>query len=248
MIFQISVFLYWILTTTIYFNIPELDTLYEYSLEAAIGILCVCIASSSNSTTYQRSMRLLLTLHFIYACTATALFGDAPQFVLMLESMALTSLMYFIIKRPEFSTGTINRNNIQLAFYKGRKGSLLMNIAELFGLPVKCMYILSGSSILRPEKGVSHFVFEESSSKANSIRNSANYYIHDTGIKHTKSFSDKMRAQHGKEVRKLFFRVRCIEGIKDILYDIKEEYEPNSIFHNIPSMYLKHVLGIRRKN
>jgi hypothetical protein len=191
-----------------------------------------------------RSLVILMALSGIFSDIMDLFAGHVGSLFLLIESAMFFSMAGFVMFRHEPKTPRTITNeriydkNILLAFYKGDKGSFIMHLFELFGCPVKSMCIVAGDKALVLRLGKRGFHFSDS---IGILKNNDKYIIVDTGKEITVEFLKKMADHHNDNDNKLGFRIRCIEGVSDLLKDIGPEFKPTSILDNIPSNYLKKV-------
>lgn len=110
---------------------------------------------------------------------------------------------------------------------------------ELFGIPVKSMCVVSGDKALMLKRNQSGFTVCDTKVL---LKNKNDYLIVDTGVRSTDSFTHKLMEYEGVGAKKLGMRIRCIEGVSDLLKSIDKRYAPTSIWHNVPSLYLEKIL------
>ena len=189
------------------------------------------------------SLYLYCILHSAYTIIASGLFIDVSSIYYASENAFFMSYFMYLCLRPEISTAkTINTDNIILAFYKGTKGSLLMNIGSLFGLDVKSMCLIAGDNCLRLKKNKKVFVV---TTNVKGILEDDNYLKIDTGVPVTKKFITQLRDYANVKAGVGIFRCRCIEAVHNLLGLIGEEWRPKNKLEWIPSVYLKRCLNIR---
>ncbi len=217
------------------------DQYYEIALKIGefIQYTCifVCIGSYVLNPSYRKGS-LLLFLAFLeyYGFIGDRIFHNTNATYYLLESLVFLIFGMYITFHPKRKTAkTIDHNNILLAFYKGKKGSLIMRVSSLFGYNVKSMCILAGENALYLKSNKPGFIF------GNSLkihRKSDDYTIVDTGKPYTEEFIREMKKHHNAIATKGKFRVRCIDGVSDLLGMIGEEFKPKSY---IPSVYLRKI-------
>lgn len=179
-----------------------------------------------------------MVVYNLYSLIADIIFYEIYAIYYLLESLTFFSWAIWIMLRPEYRTAkTINHDNILLAFYKGEKGSLIMNFFELFGLPVKSMCIVAGDKALALKSNKETFQIIDSK---NIFRKQDDYVTVDTGIRNTNKFVEAMKEYSTTPARKGFLRIRCIEGVSPLLEMIGPEFKP-SLIDNIPSVYMRKV-------
>jgi len=173
----------------------------------------------------------------LYAVIMDALFNEVTAWFYLLESLAFFTWSIIIMVRYERQTlPDIDHNNILLAFYKGEKGSFIMRFFELFGISVKSMSIIAGDKCLVLKSNKDGFQF---GCNKGLLKKQDRYLMIDTGKKATPEFIKKMKSNENKPAKLFGFRIRCIEGVSDLLEDIGEEFKPTSVLDNNPSHYIK---------
>ncbi len=182
---------------------------------------------------------MAMVLYGIYAIFIDIIFPEVmSSLYYALESLVFIIWASWLMFRPEISTAkTINKKNILLAFYKGDKGSFIMNFFELVGLPVKSMCIIAGDKALYLKSNKGTFEF---GSSEKIYRKSDDYVIIDTGKPYTKSYVEKMKKHENIVASKGMLRIRCIEAVSGLLSMIGSRYKPNTY---IPSLYLKAIIS-----
>lgn len=226
------------------------DFYYEWGF--TVRNFAFALIAFSINTPRAKDIFLLIVLYGLFTNIHQVIFGLVDSKYYLIESIVFLLWTMALMLRTHFSTsktllsvlkkhdedGT-NYDNILLFFYRGEKGSFIMHLSSLFGLDVKSMAIGAGEKCLMLKSSKGGFVFADIKII---LKNKENYLIVDTGKKVTPEFIAKMENKNNKPA-KLFglFRVRCIEGVHDLLSDIGPEYEPTSIFDNDPGIYLKKV-------
>lgn len=227
------------------FNDIMYEPFYYYGGTVQDLVFCIFIVTYFTIQTRRaKSLVILMASSHIISSTLDLLTGYVGSVFLLIETAIFFSLASFVMFRHEPKTPCTITNeriydkNILLAFYKGDKGSFIMHLFELFGCPVKSMCIVAGDKALVLRLGKRGFHFSDS---IGILKNNDKYVIVDTGKKITMEFLKKMASHHNDNDNKFGFRIRCIEGVSDLLEDIGPEFKPTSILDNIPSNYLKKV-------
>jgi hypothetical protein len=182
-----------------------------------------------------------MALYGLYSTISNIIFNEIIAISYLLESSVFVAWASWIMLRPEINTAkTIDNKNILLAFYNGNSGSSIMNLFQLFGMPVKSLCILAGDKALYLKKNKNTFEFGNSSKIH---KKSYNYIIIDTGVPHTENFIKSMEEHKNIIATKGIFRVRCIEAVSGLLGMIGNEFKPKSY---IPSLYLWRVINCQK--
>ena len=240
--FYLSYTSFWLVT--IIYPLSFGDQIYDSVLlyGELVQKSCLLISLSiyvSLPTKRVKSCLMLMFIYSLFSHIASIIAYEITAIYYTIESLLFFSWAIWLMLRPEISTAkTINKNNILLAFYKGEKGSFIMNFFELFGLPVKSMCILAGDKALYLKTNDPNFVFGASEIIT---RHADDYILIDTGVRVTTDFIIEMKKHTKLVATKGIFRVRCIEAVSDLLGMIGDEWKPRSC---IPSLYLKQVKGI----
>lgn len=240
MIYALST-LFWLieLTGALYYETAIYDSFVTFGFTLQLLILFTCLLVFVNKPTSRlRSTSFWMLIHHIYAQIAALFFYTINDYSYLLETSLFCVMAVWIMMRPEVKTAkTINKDNILLVFYKGEKGSFIMNFFELFGLPVKSMCIIAGDKALFLKANKETFQFGDSKKI---FRKQDEYVIVDTGKPYTQEFVKTMEKHSITSAKKGLFRIRCIEGVSPLLEMIGPEFKP-SLIDNIPSIYLRKV-------
>ena len=184
-------------------------------------------------------------LHIIYVILSSVLLTDSSFIQYAMEYCFSACFFSWLCLRTQIpSNKNPDRNNVLFAFYKGKRGSLLMNVFSLFGLPVKSLCILADGQCLRLKSKTHHFVLQD---RYDSVIKSNDYVIYDTGIKATPEFLQKMSKFTNKKAYLFglkFLRVNCIYAISDLLSSVDCKYKAKTCFDFIPSIYLRKCIKI----
>lgn len=241
MIFYILVCALWTieLIAPVSFDSVIYETYLLYGHASQLFLLFVCVAIYLvYPSPRKRSSLIWIALHYIYVQIATMIYPEVYGHIYTIETVLFFTMAAWIMMRPEIKTAkTINKDNIILAFYKGDKGSFLMHLFELFGLPVKSLAIVAGKHALALKSNKKTFQFIDSK---NIFRKSKDYVMVDTGKPYTKEYIAMMGKYHNKPASKKGLRMRCIEGVKPLLKAIGPEFEPTFLEQN-PSIYFRKV-------
>ena len=231
------VYLFILVITPLFFG----DVFYKefLAISGCVQRLCLlfCIFSYViNPNNKKGNVLILLGFVDFYGYATDILMHNINAIYYFIESLIFFSFGMHVMLHADIKTAkTIDHDNILLAFYKGKKGSLIMRFFSLFGFPVKSMCILAGDKALYLKANNPKFVFGDS---AAIHRKSENYVIIDTGVKYTGEFIYRMKKHKNIIAKKGMFRVRCIEAISDLLEMIGSEWKPKTY---IPSLYLRRV-------
>jgi len=126
------------------------------------------------------------------------------------EIMIMFAWTVIIMSRHEHKQEIYDDGNILLAFYRGEKGSFIMNFFQLFGLGVKSMSIMAGDKCLLLKSNKDGFQFTDSKTI---LKNKANYLIVETDKPYTQKFVEKMASAANKPAKKYGLRIRCIDWV-----------------------------------
>lgn len=215
----------------------EVSFLYGSLLQSICLFVCI-IYYVSLPTARAKSCLILLGTYGLFSQIADIIFNEVTTIYYILESLTFFSWAIWLMLRPELSTAkTINHSNILLAFYKGKKGSFIMNFFELFGLPVKSMCIIAEDKALYLKAKEPMFQFGTSEIIT---RHKDDYVIIDTGVRVTTDFLIEMKKHNNIVATRGLMRVRCIEAISGLLSMIGDKYKPDAY---IPSLYLRQIIS-----
>lgn len=240
-IFYINAALYWLISILG----PFLNLAYGDKV-LTMQVIALLLLFIFKDTDLRRSVVVLVVSHFLFTYITNVIIGPVYPSYFVIESMLFFGLAVWVSFRPEISTSkTINRDNVLLAFYKGKKGSLIMNFFELFGLPVKSMCIIAGDKCLRLHSNKDNFVISDG---GKALISSKDYIVIDTGKLITKNIVTNMSKFDKIPARTsgiLQLRCRCIEAVHELLGEIGSEWRPSGIIDYIPSIYFRRCINIR---
>lgn len=185
------------------------------------------------------SVVILMVLCRIVSDISDLFLSHWGSLFLLIESVAFFIMFGLVAMRHEPKTQPYDRDNILLAFYRGEKGSVIMNIFELLGMPVKSLCIVAGGKCLILKSDKEGFQFKSSEVV---LKNKEKYLIVDTGKKATSEFICNMSGYHNKKASKWGLRICCIEGVSPLLQAIGQKFKPDHLGHNSPSWYLSKVV------
>ena len=115
-----------------------------------------------------------------------------------------------------------------------------MRFFGLFGFfQVRSISVSAGDTALTLKSNKTVFTIIDSNVL---LKNSQDYIIVDTGVKHSPKFIEKMKTYTNIKAKKFGLRTRCIEAIAPLLSSIGLDFKPKSVFHTIPSVYLGQVV------
>jgi len=212
-------------------------------LQLSIGIILGMMAAINPNP--KRKATMVVLCFGALSIFVTRAFFYAPDYVYYAEIFVYCFGLLWAAFRPyNFISDKLTNNTICLLFYKSDKGSWLMHILSLIGLPVSSMSIVCGKEWLR-------LVLDRPTLEIHSTENISNkYIIVDTGISINLDIKRIFRSLKGTpaiNAKSLFLRVRCIAAVKPLLKQLGQEWYPKTIFQQIPSTYFYKALWNRQQ-
>jgi hypothetical protein len=212
-------------------------------LQLLIGVTLGMMAAINTNPKRKATMVILcfgaLSIFVTRACFY------APDYVYYAEIFVYCFGLLWASFRPyNFISDRLTEDTVCLLFYKADKGSWLMNVLSLIGLPVSSMSIVCGNEWLR-------LVLARPTLEIHPVSNISNkYIIVDTGVKIDSNIKRIFRSLKGIpaiNAKSLFLRVRCIAAVKPLLKQLGQEWYPKTVFQQIPSTYFYKALWNRQQ-
>lgn len=182
-------------------------------------------------------------LHLNYLIVSSILLPNVNLVYYLFEFIVFCSLLTWLWYKPKLPQNDYNRMNVLLAFYKGKKGSFIMNIGAVLGLPVKSVCVLYSDYVLRLKNGKSNFIKEK---KASAVLSSNDYIIVDTGVAldgWVFQEADRLTIDKAYISENIKIRANCVKGLLPFLKRLGCKFTPHSCVNYIPSLYFKQVIG-----
>lgn len=221
-------------------------SLWELLAQAQVVIVCWCgLMISVNVSPKRKSLMFIIAFASLMVLIIRFTWDTAPESAYWVVIALYISGLVWAGARPyHFISDVHNHKNICLLFYKSDKGSWLMHIMSLFGLPVSSMSVLCGKYWLK-------LVRKDPDMQIHIIENIdlSRYVLIDTGVKITDEIEDIMWSLDGTpatNAKSLFLRVRCIAAIKPLLSKLGDRWGPKTIIQQIPSIYFYKALQNRQ--
>lgn len=212
-------------------------------LQLLIGVTLGMMAAI-NQNQKRKSSLVVLCFGALSIFATRALFY-APDYVYYALIFVYSFGLLWAAFRPyDFISDRLTEDTVCLLFYKADKGSWLMHVLSLIGLPVSSMSIVCGKEWLK-------LVLDRPTIEIHSVEKISNkYIIVDTGIKIDSDIKKIFRSLKGVpaiNAKSLFLRVRCIAAVKPLLKQLGREWYPSTVFHQIPSTYFYKALWNRQQ-
>lgn len=215
-----------------------------YILSACFAGIVASFYASESRPPKLREIFLFYCIHYTYLVTCYAFMIEFSMLLYAIEYGLFCLFFGWVCLRTTIpSNNNPNEENVILAFYKGEKGSFLMNFFSLFGLPVKSLCVIADNKCLRLRSEKNCFSISDN---YNAILNSGDYIIIDSGVKPSKKFMKTMASLNNSRAHILgikYLRMNCIYGISSLLTCLGDGYKPN-IIEYIPSIYLKKCIHL----
>lgn len=224
---------------------PMRPIVHEASAYIQLAALSVCglhsAAAHNSKKTYTTASLFVASLIIAgtnLACPAM----DARHYQIMVA--CLFALLVWSSARPyDYYSDELSSDTVCLAFYKGSKGTSVMCLCSLIGLPVSSLSVVMGPHWLKPVKETMRFETHLVTSM-----HTRNYVVVDTKIPLTFAVEDVAKDINGAataDPRSLFLRARCVANLKPLLAALGEEWAVKGL-EIVPSLYLYRALRNRR--
>ena len=221
-------------------------SLWELLAQSQVTIVCWCgLMASVNTSPKRKSLMFIIAFASLIVLIMRFIWNTAPGMAYwIIIALYISGLVWAGARPYHFISDTHNHENICLLFYKSDKGSWLMHIMSLFGLPVSSMSVLCGEywlKLIRSDPNMQIQIIQN--------RDLRRYVLIDTGVKITDEIENAMWSLDGvpaTNVKSLFLRVRCIAAIKPLISKLGNEWVPKTIIQQIPSIYFYKALKNRQ--
>jgi len=221
-------------------------SLWEMLAQAQIMIACLCgLMASINPDPRRKSLMLVISSGALFVFVSRLILKNVPEYVSWISiSIYCIGLVWSGARPYEFMTDKHNKENVCLLFYKSDRGSWLMHILSLIGLPVSSISVLIGDKWLKLERS-------KPTMQLISIDgiDYSRYVLIDTGVQISRfilDLIDRIKDSPAASSSSIYLRVRCIALITPLLSELGKQWEPSCLAQKIPSMYFYKAIHNRQ--
>lgn len=221
------------------------DTIGQLAQLQLLIAIMIGMMAAINQNPKRKAIMVILCFSALLIFVTRACFY-APDYVYYAEISVYCFGFFWALFRPyNFISDKLTEDTVCLLFYKSDKGTWLMHVLSLIGLPVSSVSVTCGDEWLRLVHGRPTLEIHP----ANEI--TKNYIVINTNIKVSTRIKSIFRSLRGKPaitLNSLFLRVRCIAAIKPLLTELGKEWQPKTIFQQIPSTYFYKAVWNRTRH